>query len=59
MTTGNNHNKVNLDLVRLGVFCKNALDVHESQGKIAIQAVGGEHDILLSTVYEPKHLHNG
>lgn len=36
----NNHYLINLDLARLGIFCKNALDIHGGQGKIAIQAVG-------------------
>lgn len=35
-----NHKKVNVDLVRLGVFGKNALDTHHSQNVMAIQAVG-------------------
>ncbi|ORE15803.1 hypothetical protein BCV71DRAFT_157812, partial [Rhizopus microsporus] len=32
--------KINLDVYRLGVFCKNAIDAHNLKCAMAVQAVG-------------------
>ncbi|KAG1275899.1 hypothetical protein G6F65_009590 [Rhizopus arrhizus] len=35
-----NHSKINIDLVRLGIFSKNSIDVHNLKWCMAIQAIG-------------------
>lgn len=40
MSESKNHHKINVDLIRLGIFGKNAIDAKELNAVILIQAVG-------------------
>jgi hypothetical protein len=51
-----NHYKINMDLIRLGVFSKNAIDINKLSGVLAIQAVGRCNMKRTSTVVEQSHL---